>query len=135
MDLVSLKIAAAGRALATLEELLPPRTSVERDAAIQRFDYTFEATWKAAQVHLREVEGLETGSPKRVVRESCTVGLLDDGEAARALDMADDRNLTAHTDHEEVAVAIVARLEGHARLLRGWLEARNAGRSPGSTRR
>ena len=131
---MSLKLAAAGRTLATLEELLPPRTSVERDAAIQRFEYTFEATWKAAQAYLREVEGLEAGSPKRVVRESRAVGLLDDGEAARALDMTDDRNLTAHTYHEEVAVAIAARLEGHARLLRGWLAAMNVGRPPGSTR-
>jgi hypothetical protein len=55
-----------------------------RDAAIQRFEYTFEATWKAAQIYLRQVEGLEVGSPKGVLRLSLQVGVLDASEARLA---------------------------------------------------
>ena len=60
----------ASLAVATLRELavLAKPTRVERDAAIQRFKYSFEATWKAAQRFLQIVEGIEVGSPKAAVR-------------------------------------------------------------------
>lgn len=118
------RLATALRALETLEELLakPHRTPVERDAAIQRFEYTFEATWKAAQLYLREVEGIEVGSPKRAVRASRSVGLFDAEEARHLLAVVDDRNLTAHTYNERLAAQIESRLPDHARLLRHWLE-------------
>ena len=80
------RLALARRALGTLEELVAvqPASAVVRDAAIQRFEYTFEATWKAAQIYLREVEGLEIGSPKGTVRLSLQVGVLDETEARLA---------------------------------------------------
>jgi len=45
------RVATAREALSTLDELAhkPERSKVERDAAIQRFEYTFEAVWKAVQ--------------------------------------------------------------------------------------
>lgn len=54
------RIQVAEKALATLKELafLEDPSPVERDAAIQRFEYTFEAFWKALQAYLREKEGL-----------------------------------------------------------------------------
>ena len=60
----------ARRALASLEELARrrERSVIERDAAIMRFAYTFEAVWKAAQLYLYEHEGLEVGSPKQSIR-------------------------------------------------------------------
>lgn len=53
------RIQVAEKALATLKELafLEDPSPVERDAAIQRFEYTFEAFWKALQAYLREKEG------------------------------------------------------------------------------
>jgi hypothetical protein len=62
----------ARKALSTLRELTdkPDLSLVERDAAIQRFEYTFEATWKTAQLFLAEVEGVTANSPKSVVRAS-----------------------------------------------------------------
>jgi nucleotidyltransferase substrate binding protein (TIGR01987 family) len=92
-----------------------------RDAAIQRFEYTFEATWKAAQIYLREVEGLEVGSPKGVVRLSLQVGVLDESEARLALAMVDDRNLTVHAYNEAIAEAIAQRLAEYASLMSRWL--------------
>ncbi|MFH1177633.1 MAG: HI0074 family nucleotidyltransferase substrate-binding subunit [Acidobacteriota bacterium] len=123
MDAVELKLEAALRALATLEELAAPQSKVERDAGIQRFEYTFEAAWKAAQAYLRQVEGVEAASPKRAIRESHVAGLLGEQQAGRALEMADDRNLTAHTYHEEVADAIAGKLGEYSALIRAWLEA------------
>ena len=53
------RLESARQALASLDELvvLTQPTKVERDAAIQRFEYTCEATWKAIQFGLREKEG------------------------------------------------------------------------------
>jgi len=118
------RLATARAALSTLDELAhkPERSKVERDAAIQRFEYTFEAVWKAVQLYLREVEGLDLGSPKAVARASLQVGVLDEGETRLALAMADDRNLTVHTYNEELAEEIAAHLPRHAALLRQWLE-------------
>jgi nucleotidyltransferase substrate binding protein (TIGR01987 family) len=96
---------------------------VERDAAIQRFEYTFEATWKAAQRYLLIQEGIETGSPKGVIRACRLSGILDATMASLALNMTDDRNLAVHTYNEELAKVIYSHLEGYANLLKEWLAA------------
>ena len=72
MDRLKERLATARRALESLEELvvLQPPSRVERDAAIQRFEYTFEACWKAAQRYLLVVEGLSLGAPKACIRAS-----------------------------------------------------------------
>jgi nucleotidyltransferase substrate binding protein (TIGR01987 family) len=123
MERTGERLALARRALGTLEELVrvPPDSPLVRDAAIQRFEYTFEATWKAAQIYLREVEGLEVGSPKGVVRLSLQVGVLDESEARLALAMVDDRNLTVHAYNEAIAEAIAQRLAEYASLMSRWL--------------
>jgi len=88
----------------------------------QRFEYTFEATWKAAQLCLREVEGVEVGSPKRAARAGLQVGLFDEAHTRQVLAMVDDRNLTVHTYNEQLAEEIDSRLPGHALQLRHWLD-------------
>jgi nucleotidyltransferase substrate binding protein (TIGR01987 family) len=111
--------------VATLREiaLRPSPSKVERDAAIHRFEYSFEATWKAAQRFLAVVEGVEAGSPKAAIRACRQAGLLAPADTERALVMADDRNLTAHTYNEALAEAIFARLAAHLATLEVWLKA------------
>jgi len=122
MDRLTQRLATATAALATLDELAhkPDRSKVERDAAIQRFEYTFEAVWKAAQFYLREIEGLDVGSPKGAARAAFETGLLDEAETRHALAMADDRTLSVHTYNETLANEIAERLSAHATLLRNW---------------
>ena len=52
MERVKERLQIARKALSTLQELTDKQelNTVERDAAIQRFEYTFEAVWKAAQI-------------------------------------------------------------------------------------
>lgn len=122
MDRLSWRLHAAERAVATLGELLGGLDEpVRRDAAIQRFEYSVEAVWKAAQFCLREVEGTVAGSPKATVRASLAAGLLTEEDAALALEMIDDGNLTSHTYQEALAVAIASRLPAYAALLQRWL--------------
>ena len=117
------RLAIASQALATLDELADqPANKIVRDATIQRFEYTFEATWKAAQAVLLERFGVELASPKPVVRASFENGLLSEEEARAALAMVDHRNLTAHTYNEALADEIFAAISGYRKLLRNWLE-------------
>ena len=113
------------RALATLQELTPftSPTLVEREAAIQRFEYSTEACWKAAQSVLSMHFGLELASPKSVVWASAQNGLLTEAAARLAMDLVDDRNLTSHTDNEALAQAIWSRLPAHLSVLQQWMAA------------
>lgn len=123
MERLRQRIALAHHALATLQELTakPKLSVVERDAASQRFEYTFEAVWKTVQLYLREIEGLEVGSPKAAARASLQSKLLDEQETPSVLTMADDRNLTVHAYNEALAQEIAARIPAHAELLQTWL--------------
>lgn len=124
MDEVSRRIAVARRAVTTLFEVLrEPATPVIRDAAIQRFEYSFEAAWKAGQRYMREREGLDAASPAATIRSAHGVGLLGEDQARLALEMAADRNLTVHTYNEPLAGQIFARLPRYAELLEAWLAA------------
>jgi nucleotidyltransferase substrate binding protein (TIGR01987 family) len=128
VERLSQRIAEAGRALMSFEELAHQRerSVVERDAALMRFAYTFEAGWKAAQLYLYEHEGLEVGSPKQAVRASRRVGVLTDDQAESALKMVDDRNLVAHVYREAAAHDLETRLHLHAGTLADWLGAISA---------
>jgi len=119
------RLELAEQALRSLQELasLDGPSPIERDAAIQRFECTFEAAWKACQRFLLVREGLDTGSPKSCIRAAAQAGLLSSEETQRALEMADDRNLTAHTYNEGLAKAIFGRLARHAATMSSWLDA------------
>ena len=123
MERLKQKVGSAKRALRTLQELLDSQnlSIVERDAAIQRFEYTFEALWKAGKAFLREIEGLEIGSPKGVIRGFLQIGLFTEEQTALALAMVDDRNLTSHTYNEGLAEQICEQLDNYAELMADWL--------------
>jgi nucleotidyltransferase substrate binding protein (TIGR01987 family) len=125
VDRLTERLELAKKALTSLEELatLAHPSKVERDAAIQRFEYTCEATWKAIQLGLRQEEGVPATSPKAIMRASRQTKLLDDDATRLALSMVDDRNQTVHTYNEAVADAIYGRLAGYVPLLRAWLAA------------
>jgi nucleotidyltransferase substrate binding protein (TIGR01987 family) len=104
------------RAVATLddEEL--------RDACIQRFEYTFELSWKMLKRQLEqelpsptEVDGY---SYRQLFRIGAERGLVQDVEAW--FDYRELRNITSHTYDEEKAAKVFAALPtfvGHAEEL------------------
>ncbi len=124
MDRVRELLGNALKAWATFERLsnLSNPSDIQRDAAIQRFEYTFEITWKAAQAYLADRELLESSSPKGVIRGCFKAGLFDEESAEKILKLASDRNLTAHTYREEFAVQLYSRLADYAVLLHLWLQ-------------
>ena len=124
MDALTRKLDDAGNALSTLEVLsdLSQPSEIERDAAIQRFEYTFETMWKAAQEVLAN-EGIETNSPRTAIRACFSAGILDEEATERALGMVADRNLSVHTYKRVLAEELFSRISAHARLFRLWFEA------------
>ncbi|MBI3752877.1 MAG: nucleotidyltransferase substrate binding protein [Deltaproteobacteria bacterium] len=122
MERLRLKYEDAKRALKTLEEILrEPYSIIIRDAAIQRFEYTFEAIWKFLKEYLKEKEGILCNSPKSSFREIFSLGFLTEDAAAGFLEMTDRRNETSHTYKEEVADVIHGKLGDYLVLLQGLM--------------
>jgi nucleotidyltransferase substrate binding protein (TIGR01987 family) len=106
------------KALGTLKEIIETSyTVIVRDATIQRFEYSFEIFWKFLKEYLRVKEGIICNSPKSCFREAFNVKLLTEEETIAALEMTDDRNLTAHTYHEEVAEEIYRKIKSYYKLM------------------
>ncbi len=124
MNLLPKKLSDARQALNTLKEALNvDYTVLVRDASIQRFEYTVEAVWKCLQVYLREKDGIECYSPKSCFREAGAAGLLKEEDVVTALEMVDDRNLTAHTYHQELAETIFRKLSSYSGIMEELLAA------------
>ena len=92
------------------DALTQPETEFIRDAAIQRFEFSFELAWKAIQAVAR-LEGQACASPRAAVSLAWRSGWVAD-EAAW-LDMLDERNKTAHTYHEATAKQVFGNLPKH----------------------
>jgi uncharacterized protein YutE (UPF0331/DUF86 family) len=119
------RLAEAEAALATLDEAVgkEPRSLMERDGAILRLIYTFEAAWKACQQLLAESEDTEVASANTTIRAARRLGWLSDEDAEAAIKIGRDRNLAVHMYRGRIGAEIDERLAGHAALLRRWLEA------------
>ena len=125
MERVAERLAMAESALVRLAEAmaLEKPSALERDAPIQRFEFTFEALWKAARIFLAVREGIDSASPKGVIRACRETGLFSEDDAELALTMTDDRNLTVHTYNEPLAIVIHERLRRYYPLMVRWLAA------------
>ncbi len=110
--------------------LAQPKTEWTRDAAIQRFEFTFELAWKAV-MHAAHDEGRECASPRQAFRLAFSLGWIADDSLW--LDMLEDRNRTSHTYNEATAEAIYARLADYANALANLLQTLRSRSAPPST--
>ena len=125
MERLDRRLAEAAAALATLEELAgkSERTLVERDGAVLRLIYSYEAVWKACQKVLAALENVSAASPNATIRAARALGWLSDEDARAAFDIGNDRNVAVHMYRGEIGAEIERHLAGHAALLRRWLAA------------
>lgn len=118
-------VASLTRALARAEQA--PADEELRDACIQRFEYTFELSWKMLKRQLEqelpnasEVDGF---SYRHLIRVGAERGLVQDVEAW--FDYRERRNITAHTYDGEKAAKVFEALPafaGHAAELLAHLK-------------
>lgn len=79
------------------------------DAAIQRFEFTYELAWKLITAFL-EYQGIPgANSPRSAFKEAFAINLIHDGGIW--INMLEDRNLTAHTYDERKAIEIYNRIK------------------------
>ena len=107
------------KALASLERAAAqPKDEFSRDSVIQRFEFTFELSWKALQKWLEADRPLSDNSVKGILREAARRQLISDLPAWFEFHTA--RNLTSHTYNEQTAeevYAIALKIVEHARRL------------------
>jgi nucleotidyltransferase substrate binding protein (TIGR01987 family) len=111
MERLNERLKQTEKALNAFNEVLnEPYTKIVRDAAIQRFEFTLETIWKLGQRYILLQHGIESGSPKGVIRGCFQSGLIDETQTEILLTAVNDRNLTAHTYNEELAEKIYQNL-------------------------
>ncbi|ALX49323.1 nucleotidyltransferase substrate binding protein [Lentibacillus amyloliquefaciens] len=81
------------------------------DGVIQRFEFTFELSWKLMKDFLEYTGLTELRSPRGAIREAFAYGLIDDGD--QWIDMMIDRNKTSHLYDEEEARAVYEKIKHH----------------------
>jgi len=123
MEKLKERLQSCEAALTMLDEALHlPFSIIVRDAAIQRFEYSFESTWKLLKGYLEVQEGIICNSPKGCFREALQTGLLSREDSETCLIMTDDRNLTSHTYLEALAERIYAQLPAYLAVMQSLAE-------------
>ena len=118
MEKLKLRAETATKALKTLKEIVEePYSTIVRDAAIKRFEYSFDIFWKFIKDYLRVQEGIECASPKSCFREAFKVDILSEEETVEVLEMTDDRNLSTHTYDEEAVEEIYQQVRDYWKLM------------------
>jgi uncharacterized protein YutE (UPF0331/DUF86 family) len=125
MERLARRLAECGAALARLDELVGKneRSAVERDGAVLRLIFTYEAVWKACQKMLAALENVSAASPNAPIRAARALGWLSDEDARAAIRLGEERNLAVHMYRDKVGQQIEQHLADHAALLRRWLDA------------
>ncbi|MFC7372417.1 nucleotidyltransferase substrate binding protein [Fictibacillus iocasae] len=81
------------------------------DGVIQRFEFTFELSWKVMKMFLEYTGITDVKSPRSTIKEAFTYGLIEDEE--HWLDMMIDRNKTSHLYDEDQAKLIYGKIKTH----------------------
>jgi len=102
MDENDVSLVPLKKAAKSLEKALEqPKDEYVRDAVIQRFEYTFELSWKTLKRYCMVAAGVREYSIKDVFREAGKQGLLDSVEDWFEYHKA--QNLTSHVYNEKIA--------------------------------
>jgi nucleotidyltransferase substrate binding protein (TIGR01987 family) len=107
------------KALVRLQEVLavqePEESSIVRDATIQRFEFTFEAAWKAVYRWLRAQDHDVNEMAAAVIPVAFSTGLIKQEKAWG--NMRKFRNETSHTYEESIALEVAAFVRQEAVVL------------------
>lgn len=79
------------------------------DGVIQRFEFTFELSWKLMKVYLEYTGISGIRSPRGAIREAFSVGLIEHGD--QWIDMMIDRNKASHLYNENEARFIYEKIK------------------------
>ena len=94
------------KALERLREVLDadPELEFVYDATIQRFEFTYELSWKTLKGFLSYSGIADVMTPREVFKEAFSAGMILEGQAW--IEMLKERNVTSHVYNEEKAKEI-----------------------------
>ena|ERR1700761_2347939 len=97
------------QALATFKDaLLESPSDLERDGAIQRFEYCFDLAWKSTK-HILETKGIiDINSPRSVFAAAYAEGIIDDEVMWSTIVIK--RNASVHTYNKQLAESLFLEL-------------------------
>jgi nucleotidyltransferase substrate binding protein (TIGR01987 family) len=99
------------KAIGRLKEALERDESDELvlDGVIQRFEFTYELSWKLLKAYLAYNGIADVRSPREAFQEGFAAGVIDEGDLW--IEMLDDRNVTSHTYNETEAKEIFEKVK------------------------
>jgi nucleotidyltransferase substrate binding protein (TIGR01987 family) len=109
-DYLDSKIATFEQALKTFNEALQLEnpSELERDGAIQRFEYCFDLAWKAVKRYLEKTGLLDLNSPRSVFVAAYAEGVIDDEVIWSTIILK--RNASVHTYNRQLAESLFSEL-------------------------
>ena len=81
------------------------------DGVIQRFEFTFDLSWKLMKLFLEYTGISELRSPRATIRQAYAYGLVEDGDLW--IDMMVDRNKTSHIYDEAETKLIYIKIKNN----------------------
>lgn len=110
IDYLNAKIKIFKKALKTLNEAMEVKSpsKLEKDGAIQRYEYCFELAWKCLKIYLEDQGITKATTPKSCLQQAFIGGVISDEDTW--LEMIQSRNLTVHTYNEKFANVLFKKL-------------------------
>ena len=104
--------------LAELKQKLGDERLVDgmQNGRAQKFEYTTELCWKAIKTFLKEKEGVDEASPKKIIKAYYLGGYATEDDYLLLLEAVEDRNRLSHIYDAATFNNILARLPGYAAL-------------------
>ena len=122
--LKALKEASAGLSylvsvdMAKLSSQLDARlVDAVKNGVAQKFEYSFELCWKCIKDYLKQHEGIDESSPKKIIKAFYLAGYVSEDDYLTMLKAVDDRNLLSHTYDEPTFAGILSRIPDYASLI------------------
>jgi nucleotidyltransferase substrate binding protein (TIGR01987 family) len=104
-------LASLHAALVRFQKVSPDDELYEplRDSLIKRFEYCIDMFWKMLREYIIEEHGIDVpASPKAVIKVAVDLYIITDDQHKLFVSAINDRNLTSHSYHEEVAQQIAS---------------------------
>lgn len=67
-----------------------------KSGRIQKFEFCVELVWKTLKVYLWEINGIDSNSPKSVIKDFYGLDLLSVEDYEKLMEAIDDRNRISH---------------------------------------
>jgi nucleotidyltransferase substrate binding protein (TIGR01987 family) len=89
-----------------------------RSGQLQKFEVSVELYWKTIKKFLFEIHGIETVSPKTVIKQMYLTKYINEKDYERLLEMINERNRMSHVYNEELFELIHSKLAEYLQLMK-----------------